>query len=100
MTLGEKLLIVFFAFLAILVTVIAVAFRERTRGKSIAMDDIEGQLAPGAIGVVPPAAPGCRQRLWRSAEQASEPSEPHPPPSARPPTPQSWGVREPPRIGG
>ena len=43
MTLGEKLLIVFFAFLAILVTVIAVAFRERTRGKSIAADDIEAQ---------------------------------------------------------
>ena len=48
MTLGEKLLIVFFAFLAILVTVIAVAFRERTRGKSIAMDDIEGQQAQDA----------------------------------------------------
>jgi uncharacterized membrane protein len=43
MTLGEKLLIVFFAFLAVLVTVIAVAFRERKRGKSIAADDIEAQ---------------------------------------------------------
>ena len=48
MTLGEKLLIVFFAFLAILVTVIAVAFRERTRGKSIATDDIVGQQAQDA----------------------------------------------------
>ena len=43
MTLGEKLLVVFFAFVAILVTVIAVAFRERTRGKSIAANDIEAQ---------------------------------------------------------
>ena len=43
MTLGQKLLVVFFAFLAILVTVIAVAFRERKRGKSIAADDIEAQ---------------------------------------------------------
>lgn len=48
MTLGEKLLIVFFAFLAVLVTVISVAFRERTRSKSIAMDDIEGQQAQDA----------------------------------------------------
>jgi hypothetical protein len=43
MTLGVKLLVVFFAFLAILVTVIAVAFRERTRGKDIAADDIAAQ---------------------------------------------------------
>ena len=43
MSLGVKLLIVFFAFLAILVTVIAVAFRERKRGKSIAADNIEAQ---------------------------------------------------------
>jgi hypothetical protein len=48
MTLGEKLLIVFFAFLAILVTVIAVAFRERTRGKALAGDDIAGQQAQDA----------------------------------------------------
>jgi hypothetical protein len=48
MTLGEKLLVVFFAFLAILVTVIAVAFRERTRAKSIALDDIEAQQAQDA----------------------------------------------------
>ena len=43
MTLGEKLLLVFFAFVAILVTVIAVAFRERKRGKGIAADDIAAQ---------------------------------------------------------
>jgi len=48
MTLGEKLLIVFFAFLAVLVTVIAVAFRERTRSKSIGADDIAGQQAQDA----------------------------------------------------
>ena len=48
MTLGGKLLIVFFAFLAILVTVIAVTFRERTRGKAIAADDIVGQQAQDA----------------------------------------------------
>lgn len=48
MTLGEKLLIVFFAFLAVLATVIAVAFRERTRSRSIAMDDVEGQQAQDA----------------------------------------------------
>ena len=43
MTLGAKLLVVFLAFLAILVTVIAVAFRERARGKGIAVDDITAQ---------------------------------------------------------
>lgn len=48
MTLGEKLLVVFFAFLALLVTVIAVAFRERARGNSIAADDIEAQQAQDA----------------------------------------------------
>ena len=48
MTLGEKLLVVFLAFLAILVTVIAVAFRERTRGKSIALDDAQAQQAQDA----------------------------------------------------
>ena len=48
MALGGKLLIVFFAFLAILVTVIAVAFRERTRGKSLGADDIAGQQAQDA----------------------------------------------------
>jgi ABC-type uncharacterized transport system permease subunit len=45
MTLGWKLFIVFLAFLAILSTVIFVAFRERTRGKSIAADDFAGQQA-------------------------------------------------------
>jgi hypothetical protein len=48
MTLGGKLLIVFIAFLAILATVITVAFRERTRGKSIAADDLAGQQAQDA----------------------------------------------------
>lgn len=48
MTLGVKLLVVFFAFLAILVTVIAVAFRERTRGKAITQDDVESQQAQDA----------------------------------------------------
>ena len=48
MALGEKLLIVFVAFLAILVTVIAVAFRERTRGKAIAESDVEAQQAQDA----------------------------------------------------
>ena len=48
MTLGVKLLVVFFAVLAILVTVIAVAFRERTRGKVIADNDVEAQQAQDA----------------------------------------------------
>lgn len=48
MTLGWKLLVVFLAFLAILVTVIAVAFRERTRGKSIGAGDIAGGQAQDA----------------------------------------------------
>ena len=48
MTLGVKLLVVFIAFLALLVTVITVAFRERTRGKALAADDIEGQQAQDA----------------------------------------------------
>jgi uncharacterized membrane protein len=48
MTLGYKLLLVFIAFLAILATVITVAFRERTRGKSIASDDTEAQQAQDA----------------------------------------------------
>ena len=48
MTLGAKLLLVFVAFLALLVTVITVAFRERTRGKSLAANDIEGQQAQDA----------------------------------------------------
>ena len=48
MTLGEKLLLVFIAFLALLATVITVAFRERTRGKTLAADDIQGQQAQDA----------------------------------------------------
>ena len=48
MTLGAKLLLVFVAFLALLVTVITVAFRERTRGKSLAANDVEGQQAQDA----------------------------------------------------
>ena len=39
MTLGWKLGIVFCAFIAVLVTVIFVVFRERTRGKMLAADD-------------------------------------------------------------
>ena len=48
MTLGWKLGIVFFAFLAVLVTVIFVVFRERTRGKTLAADDRAGQQAQDA----------------------------------------------------
>jgi uncharacterized membrane protein len=48
MTLGVKLLVVFIAFLALLVTVVTVAFRERTRGKALAANDIEGQQAQDA----------------------------------------------------
>jgi membrane protein implicated in regulation of membrane protease activity len=47
-TLGFKLAIVFLAFLAILAVVIFVAFRERTRGKTLANDDIAGQQAQDA----------------------------------------------------
>lgn len=45
MSLGWKLVLVFFAFVAILVTVIAVVFRERRLGRSIAADDHEAQQA-------------------------------------------------------
>jgi hypothetical protein len=48
MTLGWKLAAVFLAFLAILTAVIYVAFRERTRGRTLAADDIEGQQAQDA----------------------------------------------------
>ncbi|HEY4998655.1 MAG TPA: hypothetical protein VII36_05905 [Usitatibacter sp.] len=48
MSLGWKLFAVFLAFLAILATVIVVAFRERTRGKSIAADDRAEQQAQDA----------------------------------------------------
>jgi hypothetical protein len=47
-TLGWKLAIVFCAFLAVLVTVIFVVFRERTRGKTLAADDFAGQQAQDA----------------------------------------------------
>jgi hypothetical protein len=45
MTLGEKLAIVFAAFLAILVGVIWLAFRERRLGKQIAATDTAAQQA-------------------------------------------------------
>jgi hypothetical protein len=48
MTLGLKLAIVLAAFVAILVIVISMAFRERKLGKSIADDDLEAQQASDA----------------------------------------------------
>jgi hypothetical protein len=45
MTLGVKLIIIFFAFVAILVTVITLVFRERRLGRSIAADDHAAQQA-------------------------------------------------------
>ena len=45
MTLGEKLAIVFAAFLAILVAVIWMSFRERRLGRKIASTDIAAQQA-------------------------------------------------------
>ncbi len=48
MSLGWKLFAVFLAFLAILATVIFVAFRERTRGKTLAATDRAGQQAQDA----------------------------------------------------
>ncbi len=48
MSLLAKLVVVFLAFVAIIVVVIRVAFRERTLGKSIAADDIEAQQASDA----------------------------------------------------
>ena len=48
MTLGHKLLVVFFAFLAILTVVVVVAFRERGRGRAIARDDVAAQQAQDA----------------------------------------------------
>jgi hypothetical protein len=48
MSLGWKLFAVFLAFLAILATVIVVAFRERTRGKTLAATDRAGQQAQDA----------------------------------------------------
>jgi sensor domain CHASE-containing protein len=52
MTLGEKLLVVFLAFVALLVTVIAVAFRERKRGMNIASDDIAAQQQDARVMAV------------------------------------------------
>ena len=45
MTLGEKLAVVFLAFLTILTVVIWFAFRERRLGKSIDSSDIAAQQA-------------------------------------------------------
>ena len=45
MTLGSKLIILFFAFVAILTTVIVMVFRERRIGRSIAPDDFAAQQA-------------------------------------------------------
>ena len=45
MTLGWKLVVVLAAFLAILVTVIAMVFRERRLGRHIAGDDLAAQQA-------------------------------------------------------
>ena len=48
MGLGGKLALVFAAFLAILVVVIFVAFRERKRGRDLKASDVEGQQAQDA----------------------------------------------------
>lgn len=48
MTLGQKLLVVFCAFVAVLAVVIVVAFRERRRGRAIARDDLAAQQAQDA----------------------------------------------------
>lgn len=45
MTLGQKLALVFFAFVAILTAVVWMAFRERRRAKTIEADDIAAQQA-------------------------------------------------------
>jgi len=45
MSLGGKLLLVFFAFLAVLATVIWMSFRERKRARLIARDDFAAQQA-------------------------------------------------------
>jgi len=47
-TMGWKLALVIVAFLAILVTVIWLAFRERRIGKTIAEDDVAAQQASDA----------------------------------------------------
>ena len=43
MTLGWKLFVIFLVFLAVLTTVIVMAFRERKRGRTIAADDLAAQ---------------------------------------------------------
>ena len=48
MTLGQKLAVVFCAFVAILVIVVYMAFRERRLGKTIAQDDAAAQQASDA----------------------------------------------------
>ena len=48
MTLGHKLAVVIAAFVAILVIVIYMSFRERRLGKRIAADDVEGEQASDA----------------------------------------------------
>jgi hypothetical protein len=48
MTLGWKLFIVFFAFVAILAVVIWFAFRERRLGQGLAEGDLAGQQASDA----------------------------------------------------
>jgi len=48
MTLGQKLAIIFAAFLAILVAVIWLAFRERRLGKQISPTDIASQQSSDA----------------------------------------------------
>jgi hypothetical protein len=48
MTLGQKLAVVFLAFVAILTIVVYMAFRERRLGKTIAQDDAAAQQASDA----------------------------------------------------
>lgn len=48
MTLGDKLLAVFLAFVAVIATVIWMAFRERKLARAIQRDDLEAQRAADA----------------------------------------------------
>ena len=48
MTLGDKLLIVFFAFLTIIIVVIVMAFRERKLGKRMVAGDRDAEQASDA----------------------------------------------------
>lgn len=45
MTLGDKLLVVFLAFVAVIAAVIWMAFRERKLARAIPQDDLEAQRA-------------------------------------------------------